>query len=195
MIFTNPILIDLPMPIKTKRLIMRPLMPGDGKEIFKAIEDSRELFSVWLPWVSEVKTWEDSEKTAHEFYANFIQRKNINLVIMREEKIIGMCGFNTLNWQIPSGGIGYWCLKAAQGNGYIREAVGALTVYAFKVMNLKRVSILCDDENIKSIRVAESLGYSLETRAKGLLENLRGKDLIFARRYVRFDSKGLEIRN
>ena len=192
MTLKNPILLDLPMPIKTKRLVICPMMPGDGQEVFKAIDESRDLFSLWLPWVGDVKTWEDSEITAHEFYAGFIQRKNMNLVIKYNQQIIGMCGFNTLNWHISSGSIGYWCLKSEQGKGYIKEAVAALTIYAFKIMNLKRISILCDDENIKSIRVAKSLGYTLETRAKGLLENLRGKDLTYARRYVRFDPSGLE---
>lgn len=192
MTIRNPILLNFPMPIKTQRLIISPMIPGDGQEVFRAIEESRESFVPWLPWVKDVKTWEDSERTAHEFYAGFILRKNMNLVIRYDQRIIGMCGFNTLNWQIPSGNIGYWCRKSDEGNGYIKEAVAALTIYAFKIMHLKRLCILCDDENIKSIRVVESLGYTLETRAKGLLENLRGDDLFYGRRYVRFDSKGLE---
>ncbi|HQS83560.1 MAG: hypothetical protein B7Y25_01960 [Alphaproteobacteria bacterium 16-39-46] len=192
MTFKDPILFDLPMPIETRRLSLRPLMPGDGKEIFKAIEESKELFKKWLPWARSVNVWEDSEKTAREFYAEFIERKKMPLVILKNQRVIGMCGFNKINWEIPSASIGYWLKVSAQGNGYAREAIAALTLYSFNLIKLKRLTIVCDDTNIKSIQVAESLGYTLETRAKGLLENPRGDDLICWRRYVRFDAKNLE---
>lgn len=188
----DPLLLDLPMPIPTKRLIIRPLMPGDGRQVFEAVEESREHFKLWLPWVKYVKTWEDSEKTAHEFYADFICRKAMHLAIFQDQHLVGMCGFHTINWSIPSAPIGYWCRTSAQGQGFIREACAALTVYGFEIIGLKRISILCEDTNEKSIRVAESLGFTLETRAKGLIENLQGDDLTFGRRYVRFDTKGLE---
>ena len=187
----NPILLDFPLPIQTKRLLLRPLMPGDGKKIFEAIEESKDLFTKWLPWVKDVKKWEDSEKTAREFYADFILRKRFPLVILKDDALIGMCGFNTIKWTIPSASIGYWCRKNAQGNGYMKESVEALTIYGFNSMHLKRLSICCKDTNKKSISVAESLGFTLETCAKGLLENLEGEDLVYARRYVRFNADGL----
>ncbi|PZQ45344.1 MAG: N-acetyltransferase, partial [Micavibrio aeruginosavorus] len=36
----NPILIDIPMPIETPRLILRNVLPGDGKALFEAKVDS-----------------------------------------------------------------------------------------------------------------------------------------------------------
>ena len=190
--FKNPILADLPMPIYTTRLLIRPLMPGDGKQVFEAVEETREHLRLWLPWVDSVKSWQDSERTAREFYADFILRKTINLAIFHGDKFIGMGGFNSICWQIPSGAIGYWCVKSAQGSGFIREAINAITLYAFKVMYLKRVTILCNDQNNKSKQVAEELGYSLETRALGLIGNEVSDDLVYGCRYVRFDCSGLD---
>lgn len=189
----KPILMDLPFPIYTKRLMIRPMMPGDGEKIFEAVEESRDAIAPWLPWVDNVKKWEDSEITARKFYADFIQRNSFNFVIFQEDKFIGGCGFNGVNWSIPSAAVGYWCRLTAQRQGFIREAIAAQIQYGFKVMGLKRISLLCNDENERSINIAENLGFELEARAKGLIENLRGEeDLAVGRRYSRFDSHGLE---
>lgn len=191
MTIKDPILLDLPMPIQTQRLTIRPIMPGDGRAVFESIEESRDFLSLWLPWVKHVTVWQDSEKTAREFYADFIRRQAFHLAIFEKDRFIGMGGFHSVNWDIPSGAIGYWCRRSSLGHGYIREAIGAITRYGFEVMGLKRITILCNGENTRSIRVAESLGFELETQAKGIIENCQGDDLVMGRRYVRFDAKGL----
>jgi hypothetical protein len=38
----DPLLLNLPIPIYTKRLLIRPLMPDDGQQLFTAIEETRE---------------------------------------------------------------------------------------------------------------------------------------------------------
>ena len=48
----DPLLIDLPVPIDTERLLMRPPQVGDGPSFFAAITESLpELrrFLAWLP--------------------------------------------------------------------------------------------------------------------------------------------------
>jgi ribosomal-protein-serine acetyltransferase len=186
------LLLDLPLSIKTQRLVIRPVMPGDGKEIFAAIEKTRETLGKWLPWVHKVRSWEDTEKTAREFYAGFILREKLNFALFHKGHYVGSCGINGLNWDVPSAHIGYWCRASAQGKGFCREGAAALTLYAFQVLGLKRLTILCDDRNHKSAAIPEALGYELETRALGLLANEGAGDLTLSRRYVRFSSKGLE---
>jgi ribosomal-protein-serine acetyltransferase len=187
----NPILIDFPMPLTTKRLIIRPLMLGDGLELFEAIDESRASLRQWLGWVDNVKTWEDSEANVREFYARFTLRTESTFLILVEGRLVGVCNYHDFDWHIPSAAIGYWCRLSAQGQGYIREAVRALTLYGFQCIGLKRLTITCDDENTKSIAVCEALGFHLETKAKGLLTNPLGDDLRICRRYVRFDPGGL----
>jgi RimJ/RimL family protein N-acetyltransferase len=189
----NPLLLDLPMPITTARLSIRPMMPGDGKQVFEAIDESREMLSKWHEWVAGVKTWEDSECTAREFYANFILRKSMSCVIFRGEKLIGVCGYNDEpNWATPAAAIGYWCRVSEQSKGYMREATAALTLYAFQQIGFKRLAIACEDENVKSAAIPEALGFTLETKAKGLIPKPGSAELSLCRRYVRFDAQGLE---
>lgn len=188
----NPILLDLPLPIYTNRLLIRPMMPGDGKKIYALIEESRDQFEKWFTWTSTIKSWKDCEITAREFYAGFILRKTFAFLLFKEERLIGSVSFNDPNWSIPSAAIGYYARTSEQGKGYIREAVAAITKYAFKYIGFKRLEILCSDQNSKSYRVAESLGFQLETRAKGIISIPNSEELRFARRYVRFDADNLE---
>lgn len=190
MIIKTPILVDFPMPIETERLVLRPLQAGDGKALFQATEESRDGLNQWLLWPKYVKTWEDSEKYARESFSNYILRKSLNLGIFKEGEFIGTCGFNYFLWHIPSGEIGYWCKTSSQGHGYMREAVKALTQYGFK-LGLKRIVITCLDENKRSAHLAESLGFSLEVRALGLMQGMSEGELAMARRYVRFDASNL----
>jgi ribosomal-protein-serine acetyltransferase len=161
-------------------------MPGDGKVIFEAVEESRASFRRWLPWIDSTQSWKDSERSVCQFYSEFILRKSLILGIFQDDRVIGMGGFKEINWRIPSAPIGYWFRVSEQRKGLIREAMTALIDYGFRIMDLKRLTILCDDDNIGSIRVAEQLGFHLETRAQVIIENLRGDDLVWGRRYVRF---------
>ena len=191
MTIENPILLDLPMPIQTERVTMRPVMPGDGKYIFAAIDESRESLAKWLPWPKHVKSWQDSEKFAREHYAEFFLRKSMVLGLFREDHFIGLCGFNGFDWSIPSADIGYWCRISEHNKGHMTEAVHALTKYGFETIGLKRITINCMDDNRASIAIPEKLGFDLEVRARGLLPSLAGTDLVMSRRYVRYDAAGL----
>lgn len=87
----NPILINFPMPLTTKRLIIRPLMPGDGSKLFEAIEESRASLRPWLGWVDSIKTWEDSEANAREFFAKFTLRIESTFLISATDRLVGVC--------------------------------------------------------------------------------------------------------
>lgn len=188
----NSLMLDTPMPITTSRLVIRPLMPGDGKKINEAIVESFDQFNKWLPWARIVPTVDDSEETARLFYADFILRKAFHLIILHEDRLVGMCGFHAVEWDIPSAEIGYWCRVTEQGKGYITEAVSALTVYGFKQLRFSRIAILCEEENSASQKVAERTGFVLESKSRGILPNLRGEGLVASRCYVRFDEVGLD---
>jgi len=103
-----------------------------------------------------------------------------------------MCGFHNVDWNIPSAAMGYWSRVSEQRKGYIQEAVAAVTLYGFKQLGLRRIVLLCQDENVASIGVAEKLGFTLESTARGVLFMPGKSELLLSRCYVRFDSTGLD---
>lgn len=174
------------MPIHTPRLMIRPIQPSDGEAVFQALSESWELFKQWFPWAHQIKTAEDTEYTARDFYARFILRKDFHFLSFKDEVLIGSCSLAKIEWLIPSADIGYWCRPTQQGNGYVTEMITHLADYAFKTIGIKRLNICCDEENIKSIKVAEACGFQLETKALGLVATPPGDKLRMSRRYVKF---------
>ena len=58
--------------------------------------------------------------------------------------------------------MGYDLLKEYWGNGYISEAVRAITNYGFNDLGLIRIEATVDQENSRSIRVLERAGFKHE---------------------------------
>lgn len=182
---SSPILMDLPMPIQTPRLLIRPIMPGDGALIFEGICESFEQFKKWLPWAQQIPTTNLCEETAREFYADFILRKAMHFVVMQDDQCVGMCSYDLIDWDVPSANIGYWCRISAQGEGIMTEAVHALVRYGFDTIKFLRLTIICHIDNIASRRVAEKSGFVLEAENFGLIASVMDDELVMGRRYAR----------
>ncbi len=166
----NPVLLDLPMPIRTSRLLIRHPFAGDGPEVNRAIKDSFNDLTQWMPWAETMPTIQDSETFVRQSYGKWLLREDLTLPIfdLSGKTQLGATGLHRMNWDIPSFEIGYWVRSPESGKGYITEAVNAVTRYAFEVLQAKRVEIRCDADNSKSAKIPKRLGYQLEGK---LLKN------------------------
>jgi ribosomal-protein-serine acetyltransferase len=165
----NPILIDLPIPIETPRLLMRPPKIGDGAMLNAAVLESFDLLNKFMLWANEKPSLEESEEIVRREAANWIFKKKedpeLMLLILdrKTNDFIGATGFHDINWDIPCVETGYWIRKKYSGQGLITEATNAITQYAFKALNVKRITITCDIDNEQSKKIPERLGYQLES--------------------------------
>lgn len=188
----KPILRDFPFPIVTPRLVIAPVRPGTGDELFEATEESRESLSRWMEWEKETKTSDDSEEHLRRSYARYILREDFTLHARERdsESLVVFTGFHRPKWEIGEVEIGYWVRQSAQRKGYASEATNALIRYAFKAMSVNRVCIGCAEGNEASRRVIEKMGFALESRkVKG--EALPDGRLVDALMYVRLNTDGL----
>ncbi len=64
---------------------------------------------------------------------------------------------------------GYWINAKHAGNGFITEAVIAITRLAFEYFSAVRVQICAQKENIKSINVAKRAGFVEEAILKNFM--------------------------
>ncbi|WP_141433406.1 GNAT family N-acetyltransferase [Bacillus sp. 03113] len=158
------LLIDFPDKIETERLYIRPCLPGDGNELFHAIEVSREDLKKWLPFVHTKQTIEETEENIRKAHAQFILREDFRLHIYRkkDQKLVGSTGFHRINWEVRKFEIGYWCHSYFQKKGYITETVQALIKFAFDSFQANRIEIRCDPDNTNSRKIPEKLGFTLE---------------------------------
>lgn len=161
----NPILLDIPHEIKTERLTIRAPRPGDGPELCRAMNETFDELKPWMPWAQSRPTEEESELNVRQAHIAFLERKELrmHLYLKDTDVLVGSSGYHNIEWEIPKFEIGYWCRTRFTGQGYITEAVRALTALAFDIMGAQRVQICMDTTNKPSVRVAERVGYVFES--------------------------------
>src|SRR5262249_3812512 len=118
--------------------------------------------------------------------AEFITREQLQYRILSRDGDIHLGGIGAFKfrWDVPSCEIGYWLHSKHAGRGFMTEAVRVLTALAFENLNMIRVEIRCDDRNVRSSRVAELAGYTLDGILKSESRTHRG-DLRDTRIYAR----------
>lgn len=159
------ILYDLPMPIETERLTIRPPQPGDGAAFNAAVLDSLDGIRTWLGYYLDgVPTVGDSELLIRQKHAAFILREELMLLAFLKgtDTLVASSGFHPRDWRVPMFEIGYWGRTPYSGHGYVTETVRALRDYAFNHLHAQRVFIRCDTDNEASAAVARRAGFSQE---------------------------------
>lgn len=170
---SNPILYDIPMPIITSRLMIRPYRESDATMLTEAVNESINQLRLWMPWAQE-----HSMGNTAEFELMFIRqalakwhlREELLMLIVdknNNQNICGTIGLRAIDWSVPKMEIGYWLRTSMTGKGIMTEAVNALSHYGFKQLNAKRIEIRCDEANIKSRAIPKRLNFSEE----GILRN------------------------
>ncbi len=165
---THPILIELPTPILTPRLILRPPMAGDGKAVHEATVESMTELKLWMRFAREESSVEKAEVNARIALSKFILREDLRMLFFDRNtgSLIGSTGLHHCNWDYRTFMIGYWVRTSCAGKGYVTEAAHALTRYAFDELKATRVEIRCNASNLKSRGIPERLGFELEAILK-----------------------------
>ncbi|EKD72025.1 MAG: GCN5-related N-acetyltransferase [uncultured bacterium] len=165
----KPILLDLPMPIETPRLLLRPPQLGDGRVVNEAIIESLDELKKFMPWAMQKPSPDETEIFVRQAAANWLLKKNeepyLPLFIFDKisNQFIGSTGYHHFDWDVPSIEIGYWIRTSQARKGLMTEAVNALTQYAFKQLSVKCITITCDINNIRSKKIPEKLNYRLQS--------------------------------
>lgn len=193
----KPILLDLPVPIITPRLILRPPQMGDGIVVNEAVLESFAVLNEFMPWAREKPSVEESEEFARQAAANWILKNNdepyLPLFMFDKEtnQFVGGTGYHHYDWDVPSIETGYWIRSSCAGKGFMTEAVNAITQYAFKQLGVKRITITCDRDNIRSKKIPERLGFFLEGTLKGSRRKPLTNEISDTLIYSRYDLNGL----
>jgi len=167
----NPVLLDIPDRIETERLLLRAPRPGDGATLYASVLetlDDLRRFPASMLWAMSEQLADSTEEYVRRGAANWIIRADFPMLVLDRESAehVGNVGLHRFNWQTRVFEIGWWCRKRFQGKGLITEAGRAMTEFAFAELGARRVWCLCDEENARSWRVAERLGFEHEGTMK-----------------------------
>src|SRR6202030_2321517 len=126
MVALNPVLIDVPMPIRTPRLLIRPKQVGDGARTSAAVAETWDDLHKWMGWAEnrDAFTAEEIEIRTRHVMASFILRESIELIGLEAatgEAVI-WCGLHDIDWQGRQCDTGFWVRKSAHGQGFATEA-------------------------------------------------------------------------
>lgn len=80
---------------------------------------------------------------------------------------IGSCGFNEINWRTRAGEVGIMIgLREYWGRGFGTDALQTLVAWGFYSLNLNRVTLRVNADNVRAIRSYEKVGFMLEGRLR-----------------------------
>lgn len=149
--------------LQTKNLELKPLVAtfAFANDLFEIIKNNRDFFK-YMPWADiekpeqefsfltdAEKAWKKQEKATHGIF------------LRKDGHFVGVCTMFNINWKNESGEIGYWLDPKYAGQGFMTEAVDAVSKEFFG-MGFKRITILANPENIASCKVAEKCGFKRE---------------------------------
>jgi len=170
-------LIPLFEELRGERVLVRPYREKDAEALFEAMNESRDHLRPWLPFADEHQSVEESRNWIIHQMAQWLLRDDLMLSIweLSTGRYLGGTGLHPLDWKIGYFGIGYWLRAAAEGYGYVTEAVQLLTNYALNSLQANRLEIRCDELNVRSAAVPKRLGYLLEGRLRNHLATTDGR--------------------
>ena len=169
----DPLFEAVPECITTPRLILRSARAGDATALNDAVVESFEALHPYIPWAQTLPSPAQSEADCRRMQARYLLREDLALFMFErgadggEGAFVGGTGLHRIDWQVRRFEIGYWCRNSRVGNGFVTEAVQALTVFAFEQLQARRLEVRMDDKNQPSWRVAERAGFTLEGVLRG----------------------------
>ncbi|WP_326957162.1 MULTISPECIES: GNAT family N-acetyltransferase [unclassified Arthrobacter] len=153
---------ELNLPLRTKRLVLRPFEATDLDPYF-AYQSLPET-ARFLP--GEAKSYTKSMESVGK-YANFVFEKEGDWICLAIEAADspGLLGEVVLKW-LPGRGqaeIGWSLAPEARGKGIASEAAGALLKLGFGELGFHRINAKLDALNTASAALCERLGMRLES--------------------------------
>lgn len=154
--------------LRTDRLLLHAPRAGDGGLINTAIVESLPELRQWLVWAKIVPTVDETEARARAAADNFSGGVDYNWVLWTPDQgtVVGMLSLHSLNSDVPSLEVGYWCRTRFAGQGLMTEAVRAVANVSFGTLAACRLEIRCDPRNEASRKVAERSGFALEAHLR-----------------------------
>jgi ribosomal-protein-alanine N-acetyltransferase len=165
-----------PTRLRGRRVMMRPLAPGDFKAWSEVRQRNGDWLTVWEP--SRQPHQPDPSTDRSAFASRCLQRDRDRTAgtayqfgLFVGEQVIGEVNLNNvIRGAMQSATVGYWVDQRHAGRGYVAEGVVLLMQYAFEQLGLHRVEICIVPRNDRSRRVMEKLQIREEGLAERYLE-------------------------
>lgn len=150
----------------TDRLQVRSLQLTDAHELFSLTDANRAHLRQWLPWLDKTATAADTRTFIRNALDQFGDTGAMIAAIYNNNQMVGVIGYNQIDWSNAIAHIGYWLAVSHQGQGIMTTACRYFVEYSFSTLALNRVVIRCATENHRSRAIPERLGFRHEGTAR-----------------------------
>lgn len=145
----------------TERLLLRPMRTSDATDMYRyARREDVTTYLLWSPYPSVDYTREylqyiETRYRMGEFFDWAVTER-------ASGRMIGTCGFTSIDAPNDAGEIGYVLNPEYHGRGYGTEAARAVARFGFEIVGLHRLEAKFMQGNTSSQRVMEKLGMTFE---------------------------------
>ena len=158
--------LSIPTHAETERLILRSYQSGDGLWYYEMSQLNRSHLMAYESGnaVMRINSVEDAEQIIREYEHAWEKRIAFFLAAFRKDtqEFVAQLYIGAVNWELPEFELGYFSDRKQEGQGYVTEAAREALRLIFEHLGAHRVSLECDDTNLRSARVAERCGFVRE---------------------------------
>jgi RimJ/RimL family protein N-acetyltransferase len=149
-------------------LLLRPWIEDDVPALVAACNDVE--ISYWIPLIPSPYTNAD----ALAFIREEVTPDENSFAIVSDDILAGAIGMavNSMNHR---GRIGYWVAREARGQGICTRALRLLSRWGLDEVELQRLELITDPDNVASQRVAEKVGFHREGVLRAHLRHPDGR--------------------
>jgi RimJ/RimL family protein N-acetyltransferase len=150
---------------------VRPLGLREAPALYDAVHQSAAAISQWESWCSLDYSLADSKQFLQRSIEQWGMRAafDFNVVARATREIIGSVAINQISHLNQLANLGYWVRDGYTGRGIAVLAARAAASFAFTRVGLTRLEIVVQAANLRSQRVAEKTGATLECLARNRL--------------------------
>ncbi|MEN9919285.1 MAG: hypothetical protein RL662_1721 [Bacteroidota bacterium] len=159
----------------SETLLLKRISLSHVDAIFETIDSERAYLRQWLPFVDTTLGVHDT----FSYVQGVIEQNEPQYSIFKENRFVGILGFKHIDAPNRKAEIGYWLSQKVQGRGIMIRAINELLLKSFNDWGLHKVQIKIAVDNLRSRRIPEKIGFSLEgiERAGELLVDNKFTDL------------------
>jgi RimJ/RimL family protein N-acetyltransferase len=141
----------------------------DVQAIVNACNDAEIQY--WIPNIPRPYTEEDARAFVQGEVPGIGEEQ---FAITERGEVVGSIGLG-VNEVLNNATIGYWCAAEARGRGVTTRALRLLSKHALEELQLQRLQLMTDPDNLASQRVAEKVGFQREGVLRAHLRHPDGR--------------------
>ena len=146
----------------TQDIELRAVEERYTADLHNLVVKNRVFLQTAFDWAQHVGSEEDTRRNVQSNQMLHQRGYAKMFLIFKDDALVGVLSFNTIEPTNKAGYIGYWLDEAHQGQGILSQSLQAFMRYYAKRGEIRRFVIKCRVANQQSNSVAVRNGFTLE---------------------------------